>query len=62
MELKFNEMELGMNEMENEVEVLDEMTGAGGTWNMVFSSIISFGVGNKGYVCTWTHECQSSCK
>ena len=61
MELKFNVQELGMEEMENEVEVLDEMTGAASTWNIVFSSVISFGLGNKGYVCTWTHECISNC-
>ncbi len=61
MELKFTEKELGVEEIANEVEMLDEMTGAGGTWNLVFSSVISFGLGNKGYVCTWTHECISNC-
>ena len=62
MELKFTENELGLEEMKNDVEMLDEVSGAGGTWNLLFSSVISFGFGNKGYVCTWTHECQSSCK
>lgn len=62
MELKFNESELGLIEMENDVMELDEMTGAGSTWNLVFSGVISFGLGNKGYVCTWTYECQSNCK
>lgn len=62
MELKFTENELGLEEMNNDVEMLDEISGAGGTWNLLFSSVISFAVGNKGYICTWTHECQSSCR
>lgn len=57
-----NEKELGLVELIEDVNELEESAGAGWTWNLVFSSVISLGLGNDGYVCTWTYECQSNCQ
>ncbi|MEY8584777.1 plantaricin C family lantibiotic [Lactobacillus sp. AN1001] len=44
-----------------------ELTSGASGWTGVAKSIVScsvasFILGNKGWVCTWTVECQSTCK
>jgi len=63
MEFNFNENELGVTELNDIAELLDETTAAGlNTWHSLWSSAISETIGNKGYICTWTIECQKNCK
>ncbi|CAM3027501.1 plantaricin C family lantibiotic [Lactococcus hircilactis] len=45
-----------------DIDELNELSGEGWTWNLVFSSVVTLALGNNGYVCTWTHECQANCK
>lgn len=46
-------------------EKLELISGAGWTSvakSIVSCSILSIALGNNGWVCTWTSECQKSCK
>lgn len=63
MEFKFNEKNLDAAELNEVTEELDEMTAGGdfNTWHTIWSSVISHTLGNNGYVCTWTTECQEKC-
>lgn len=62
MKLTFEENNVGRNELEDIVENLDEMVSGGfNTWHSLWSSAISETLGNNGYVCTWTTECQEKC-
>lgn len=48
-----------------DAEQLELMSGAGWTGvakSITSCSLISFALGNNGWVCTWTAECQSTCK
>lgn len=54
--------------LEEELEKLimdaDDMENfAGGTfWTGTIDLTISYAMGNKGWVCTWTYECQNNCR
>ncbi len=58
----FRDEKMNNVELVTEVEELDEISGGGWTWNLAWSSIPSIVIGNSGYVCTWTYECQKNCK
>lgn len=63
MEFKFDEKQIDTKELDVISENLDEMDAGGGfnTWHTIWSSTISHTLGNNGYVCTWTYECQEKC-
>ena len=63
MEFKFDEKQVGLNELNEITETLDDMNAGAGfnTWHSLWSSTISQTIGNNGYVCTWTTECIEKC-
>lgn len=45
----------------DDLDNLEELSG--GTFTTVFfSAAVSVTLGNNGWVCTWTHECQDTCR
>ncbi|HGI2018209.1 plantaricin C family lantibiotic [Streptococcus gallolyticus subsp. gallolyticus] len=48
-----------------DTEQLELMSGAGWTGvakSITSCSLLSIGLGNDGWVCTWTAECQATCR
>lgn len=48
-----------------DTEQLELMSGAGWTGvakSILSCSLLSLALGNDGWICTWTAECQATCK
>lgn len=54
-------LELELNKLMEDAEELENIAGGtfkGGTIDLTLSYVL----GNKGWVCTWTYECQNNCR
>ena len=54
-----------LNQLLNEADSIEDISG--GTVSAILTAptadgIVSYFLGNKGYVCTWTVECMEQCK
>lgn len=56
----------GLNEefvkLVDDLDNLEELSGASTWTNLLFGTVVSLTFGNNGWVCTWTHECQDTCR
>mgnify|MGYP002724405652 CR=1 FL=1 len=54
-------LESELQELITDAEDMENLSGGtfrGGTIDLTLSYLL----GNKGYVCTWTYECQNNCR
>lgn len=54
-------MENILEEVQVNSEMMNELNGAGTVKDLIFGGVVSWYLGNHGYVCTWTVECMNSC-
>lgn len=51
-----------LKKLMDDAESMQSSSGAGAGTVAVTYTLLSYYMGNKGYVCTWTVECQNNCR
>ena len=55
-------MENVLEEIKANSEMMEEISGTGTGKDLFFGGLLSWYLGNHGYVCTWTVECMKNCR
>lgn len=51
-----------LKKLMNDADSLENVSGGGTITVGIAYGVFSYYLGNKGYVCTWTVECQDNCR